>query len=75
MISKPNSDPQDDDKECQDALEAELLTLIDHAIQAGWQRHQVIRSLNDLAAGLWFDEQKFTGESPGLPAVGTFSTD
>jgi hypothetical protein len=75
VISEPNSDPQDDDKECQDAIEAELLALIDRAVQAGWQRHQVIRAINDLAAGLWFDEQKFAGESSGLPVVGTFPID
>jgi hypothetical protein len=75
MIAKPNADPQDDDKECQDAIEGELMTLIDRAVEAGWQRQQVVRSLNDLAAGLWFDEQKFAGDNPGLPAVGTFPID
>ena len=75
MILKPNSDPQDDDRECQDAIEAELLALIERAREAGWPRHQVIRALNDLSAGLWFDEQKFSGENSGMPAVGTFPID
>jgi hypothetical protein len=75
VITKPNANPKDDDRECQDAIESELLMLIDHAVQAGWQRHQVVRALNDLAAGLWFDQQKFAGESHELPAVGTFPID
>ncbi|OLP59755.1 hypothetical protein BJF93_21805 [Xaviernesmea oryzae] len=72
---KPNSRPQDNDKECQDVIEAEAVALIDRAQQAGWKRQQVIRALNDLAAGLWFDEQKTAGVKPKMPVVGTFPID
>lgn len=75
MIPKPNTNPKDDDKECQDAIEAEVLNVIGHAVEAGWERSQIIRALNDLAAGLSFDEQKFAGQNVGLPAVGTFPID
>src|SRR4051812_5796655 len=72
LIPEPNSNPRDDDKECQDALEVEFSALIERAIAAGWKRQQVIKALSDLARGLWFDEQRVSPEAEHLPAVGTF---
>jgi hypothetical protein len=75
MISPPNTNPQDDDEECHDALESDVLALVDNAIAAGWKRTQVIKALSDLAAGMWFDEQRFSQRGEGIPAVGTFPID
>ncbi|MBO9136544.1 hypothetical protein J5289_18230 [Rhizobium sp. B230/85] len=71
MIKPPNDNPRDDDLECQQALEASFLKIIDEAVAAGWSRRLVLQSLGDLADNLWIDEEKL-GPEPQLPAVGNF---
>ncbi|WP_426129337.1 hypothetical protein [Pararhizobium sp. PWRC1-1] len=78
MINGPNENPKDHDLECQEALEPSFLALINEAIDTGWPREQVIKSLGDLADKLWFEDQAFPEESTDetkseLPAVGSFS--
>ncbi len=75
MIPSPNTNPKDDDKECQDAIEPAVLELIDMAVASGWKKSQVVKALSDLSAGLWFDEQRFPDQRPDLPAVGLFPLD
>jgi hypothetical protein len=71
MINPPNDDPRDDDLECEQALAAALLAIIDEAVAAGWPRCLVLQSLGDLADSLWTDEEQL-GPLPELPAVGNF---
>ncbi|KQV81882.1 hypothetical protein [Rhizobium sp. Root1220] len=47
----PNDNRRDDDLECQQALEALFLAIIDEAVAAGWPRR--LGSLGDLADNLW----------------------
>jgi hypothetical protein len=42
MIKPPNDNPRGDDLDCQRALEASFLGIIDEAVAAGWSRRLVL---------------------------------
>ena len=71
QVKPPNDNPRDDDFECQQALEASFLAIVDEAVAAGWPRRLVLQSLGDLADNLWTDEEQLVPQ-PELPAVSTF---
>ncbi|MGO4567598.1 hypothetical protein AB4Z52_21675 [Rhizobium sp. 2YAF20] len=71
QVKPPNDNPRDDDLECQQALEASFLAIVDEAVTACWPRRLVLQSLGDLADNLWTDEEQL-GPQPELTAVSTF---